>query len=141
MTADRRGERQAAVRDVMARDGLDALLITHLPNIRYLTGFTGSAGLLLLLPDAAALVTDFRYAAQAPMEVGNSASVEIDQASVWNRLGRVLAAESPAAVGVEASYLSLRDAERLKALGRFTVVPTTDIVVFAWMAISCTLSR
>ena len=128
MTADRRGERQAAVRDVMARDGLDALLVTHLANIRYLTGFTGSAGLLLLLPDSAALVTDFRYAAQAPMEVGNSASVEIDQASVWNRLGRVLAIEGPSAVGVEASYLSLRDAERLKALGRFTVVPTTDVV-------------
>lgn len=128
MTADRRGERQGAVREVMARDGLDALLVTHLPNIRYLTGFTGSAGLLLLLPASAVLVTDFRYAAQAPMEAGNAASVEIDQVSVWNRLGRVLAAESPGAVGVEGTYLSLRDAERLRALGRFTTVPTTDIV-------------
>ena len=128
MTADRRGERQDAVRGVMARDGLDALLVTHLPNIRYLTGFTGSAGLLLLLPARAVLVTDFRYSAQAPMEVGNSAAVEIDQASVWDRLGRVLAAEGPASVGVEDSHLTLRDAERLRALGRFPVVPTSDIV-------------
>jgi Xaa-Pro aminopeptidase len=112
----------------MARDGLDALLVTHLPNIRYLTGFTGSAGLLLLLPARAVLITDFRYSAQAPMEAGNSASVEIDQVSVWNRLGRVLASEGPAAVGVEGTYLSLRDAERLRALGRFTTVPTADIV-------------
>lgn len=128
MTADRRRERQQAIRDVLARDGLDALLVTHLPNIRYLTGFTGSAGLLVVLPAAAVLVTDFRYSAQAPMEVGNSAGVEIDQSNVWNRLGRVLAAEGPAAVGVEASYLTLRDADRLKALGRFSIVPTTDLV-------------
>ncbi len=128
MTADRRHERQLAVRDVMTRDGLDALLVTHLPNIRYLTGFTGSAGLLLVLPGSTVLVTDFRYSAQAPLEVGNSASVEIDQANVWNRLGRVLAAEGPAAVGVEGGYLTLRDADRLRALGRFSVVPTADLV-------------
>lgn len=128
MSADRRDERQEAVREVMARDGLDALLVTHLPNIRYLTGFTGSAGLLLILPASAVLVTDFRYAAQAPMEVGNAAGVEIDPANIWNRLGRSLAAAAPSALGVEAGYLTLRDAERLRALGRFTLVPTSEVV-------------
>jgi Xaa-Pro aminopeptidase len=43
----------------------DALLVTRLVNIRYLTGFTGSAGLLLLLPDEAVLVTDGRYKDQS----------------------------------------------------------------------------
>ena len=46
----------------------DALLVTHLPNIRYLTGYTGSAALLLIGETAATLITDFRYAVQAPAE-------------------------------------------------------------------------
>ena len=66
MAADRRLERQAAVRALLAAEGLEALLVSHLPNIRYLTGFTGSAALLLLRPERALLFTDFRYATQAP---------------------------------------------------------------------------
>ena len=49
-----------------SRTAPDALLVTSLTNIRYLTGFTGSAGLLFVLPeDAAVLVTDGRYGTQA----------------------------------------------------------------------------
>ena len=39
-------------------DGIEALLVTRLVNIRYLTGFTGSAALLLVTTDGAAFVTD-----------------------------------------------------------------------------------
>ncbi len=83
---DWREARQRALRAALAGEGLDGLLVTHLPNIRYLTGFTGSAALLLVRADDALLVTDFRYATQAPQEVGESARVEIDQASVWQCL-------------------------------------------------------
>jgi Xaa-Pro aminopeptidase len=38
VAADRREERQAALRAALAAEGLDGLLVTHLPNIRYLTG-------------------------------------------------------------------------------------------------------
>src|SRR3977135_4556560 len=80
---DRRLERQAALRATVKAEGLDRLLVTHLSNIRYLTGFTGSAALLLVRDDATILISDFRYAAQAPAEVGAAAVVEIDQRSVW----------------------------------------------------------
>lgn len=128
MIADHRAQRQDAVRAVLERDGLDALLVTHLPNVRYLTGFSGSAGLLLVRPDDAVLVTDFRYSIQAPAEVGDAATVMIDPANVWDRLGRVLGGQPGLALGVEAASLTLRDAERLGDLGRFRVVPTRDIV-------------
>ena len=128
MTIDRRAERQDQVRTVLARDGLDALLVTHLPNIRYLTGYTGTAGLLLMRPGDAVLVTDFRYAVQAPLEVGSSAAVAVDQRNVWERLGRVIAASPTSAIGIESATLTVRDAERLGALGRFKVVPTLDVV-------------
>jgi Xaa-Pro aminopeptidase len=125
---DRRGERQRALRGVLADEGLDGLLVTHLPNIRYLTGFTGSAALLLVREDVTVLISDFRYAAQAPAEVGSAAEVEIDQRSVWDRLGRVLTWNSLESLGIESQSLRVRDAERLSGLTRGRVVPTTDFV-------------
>jgi Xaa-Pro aminopeptidase len=122
-------ERQAALRSAVEREGIDALLITHLPNVRYLTGFTGTAALLLIRPDATVLITDFRYAVQAPAEVGAAASVEVDQTSVWDRLGRILGVLPPsAALGVEAQSITLRDAERLGTITRARIVPTIELV-------------
>ena len=77
MPPDRRLERQAALRSALEAEGLDGLLVTHLPNVRHLTGFSGSAALLLVRQDATVLVTDFRYAAQATLEAGSVAAVEI----------------------------------------------------------------
>ena len=110
MPADRRTERQAALRAALRSDGVDALLVTHLPNIRYLTGFTGSAALLLIGETAATLITDFRYAVQAPAEAGTAAVVEVDQKSVWDRLGRVLAATPAGTLGIAAQALTVADA-------------------------------
>jgi Xaa-Pro aminopeptidase len=125
---DRRSDRQAALRAALRTESLDALLVTHLPNIRYLTGFTGSAALLLVSEAATTLITDFRYAVQAPAEAGPVATVEVDQKSVWDRLGRVLGAISPGVVGIEAQALTVADAERVAGLSRGRVVPTKELV-------------
>jgi Xaa-Pro aminopeptidase len=125
---DWREARQRALRAALAGEGLDGLLVTHLPNIRYLTGFTGSAALLLVRADDALLVTDFRYATQASQEVGQSARVEIDQASVWQRLLQHLAELPPGSLGIEAHALTVRDAERLGGAGRGRPVTTVDLV-------------
>src|SRR5262249_18284791 len=47
---------------------VDALLVTALPNVQYLTGFTGSNGMLLLSRDEARFFTDPRYTVQASIE-------------------------------------------------------------------------
>ena len=78
MPPDWRIPRQRALRAALASEGLDGLLVTHLPNIRYLSGFTGSAALLLVRPNDAVLVTDFRYATQGPREVGEAARLGAD---------------------------------------------------------------
>jgi len=125
---DRRGERQAALRVALEGEGLDGLLVTHLPNIRYLTGFSGSAALLLMRPDSTTLITDFRYGVQAPAEAGDAAVVEIDQTSVWDRLGRLLGATPAGSLGIESQAITVRDAERVAALSRSRLVPTSDLV-------------
>jgi Xaa-Pro aminopeptidase len=126
--SDRRPERQAALKVQLEAEALDGLLVTHLPNIRYLTGFTGSAALLLVRRDATILISDFRYAAQAPVEVGAAGIVEIDQRSVWDRLARVLNASPAGTLGIEAHSLSVRDAERVSSLTPARVVPTVELV-------------
>jgi Xaa-Pro aminopeptidase len=128
VSTDQRLLRLDAVRDLLARDGMDAMLVSHLPNIRYLTGFTGSSASLVISSRGVTLVTDFRYAAQAPAEVGNTARVAIDRVNVWELLGRVLAAEAPRALGFEAAHVVVQDAERLSGLGSFRLVPLTDTV-------------
>ena len=113
---------------MLRSEGLEALLVTHLPNIRYLTGFTGSAAMLLVAADRTTLVTDFRYGMQAPAEAAGAAEVEIDQKSVWDRLGKVLGTLPSGPLGIESHALTVRDAERLSALTRHRVVPTAELV-------------
>ncbi len=58
-------ERLDRVRLGLDPAGADALLVTSLTNVRYLTGFTGSAGMLFLLPEDTVLLTDGRYETQS----------------------------------------------------------------------------
>ncbi|WP_322799251.1 aminopeptidase P family protein [Thermoflexus sp.] len=61
-------ERVEAVRHRMAEENLEAVFITYLPNVRYLSGFTGSAAVLCITPSGAWIMTDFRYWEQAARE-------------------------------------------------------------------------
>jgi Xaa-Pro aminopeptidase len=67
------------LRSGMEENDLDLLLVTHLPNVRYLCGFTGSAAALLVAERGAILFTDGRYITQAKEEVNgaNAANVTI----------------------------------------------------------------
>jgi len=58
-------DRTARVRERFDDAGVDALLVTHLPNVRYLTGFTGSSAMLLVTGDALVFTSDGRYRTQA----------------------------------------------------------------------------
>ena len=119
MPADRRRARQEALLRALEADGLDALLVTALPNVRYLTGFSGSAALVVVAKADTLLVTDFRYDEQAAAEAGAVARVVIERASAWDRLFRELASLGTLQrIGYEAHALTVKDAERLGAAGQ-----------------------
>ena len=61
--------RQQRLRSALALHRLDALLVTHLPNILYLCGFHGSAGVLLVTDSKSVFFSDGRYTTQARSEV------------------------------------------------------------------------
>jgi Xaa-Pro aminopeptidase len=69
--------RASRVRDALSAAGCDALLVTKLVNIRYLTGFSGSAAMLLVTPESLLLITDGRYRDQAEEQLAG-AGVDAD---------------------------------------------------------------
>jgi Xaa-Pro aminopeptidase len=91
---------------------IDALVVTTLANIRYLTGFSGSAGVLTVTRGAALLTTDGRYRTQSAEQIelaGAAAQVEIaiGPVSAQRKAAQnVLAEPSVARVGLEADNVS-----------------------------------
>ncbi|MBI5050942.1 MAG: aminopeptidase P family protein [Nitrospirae bacterium] len=61
--------KEAILRKKLHKSGIDGLLITDLNNLRYITGFTGSAGFLIITKKHSLFVTDFRYKEQAHQEI------------------------------------------------------------------------
>jgi Xaa-Pro aminopeptidase len=88
---------------------LDALVVTHLPNIRYLTGFTGSAAMLLVTREAMVLTTDGRYRTQCAEQLdacGVDAVIEIGATQAAQRDALARGVDAGARVGLEAHAVS-----------------------------------
>jgi Xaa-Pro aminopeptidase len=86
-------------------DDIDALLVSRLVNIRYLTGFTGSAALLLVTADGATFVTDGRYRDQSADQLGAAgvaADIVIGLTQGEQRAALALAATDIGRLGLEA---------------------------------------
>ena len=96
------------LRAKLGADG--ALLVTSLTNIRYLTGFTGSAGMLFVLPDDIVLLTDGRYERQAQEQLaasGAPARVSIAPAAGQREVAAALVAgQGLPTMGLEAAHIS-----------------------------------
>lgn len=112
----------------LEEDGLDVLLVANLPNVRYLSGFTGSSGWLLFhREDAPVLLTDFRYEEQAAEEVPDEVEVLLAPDGLAAAVGeRLSSRQSSARFGFEPEYTSVTELERLNesaAQGTWAQVP------------------
>ncbi|HEX6599315.1 MAG TPA: aminopeptidase P family protein [Gemmatimonadaceae bacterium] len=127
--ADARPRRIAALVDGLSAAHLDGLLLTGLPNIRYLTGFSGSSALVVVTVREIVLITDFRYQTQVRDEVGDLARVVIEPASLWTGLWQQLAQLPVKVMGFETAHIQHRDFQRLVEAGaRWQWRPTADLV-------------
>src|SRR3978361_1074770 len=81
--------RQKHVRDAMKELKLDGLLLTHPPDLAYLTNFTGDDSVGLITEKDFFLATDFRYEEQAAMEAG-WLKLHIREAKMSDTLARML---------------------------------------------------
>jgi Xaa-Pro aminopeptidase len=127
---DHRPARVGELRRALLSQHVDAMVVTSLPNIRYLTGFSGSNALVVVSQQDVVLLTDFRYKDQSATEVGALARVIIEPLSLWARLWQVLPElRSVERMGFESAHLLHRDFQRLLEQGsRWTWRPLTDVV-------------
>ena len=116
--------RQKKLREHLATTRFDALLVSHLPNVRYLCGFTGSSGLLLVEAAGCQFLTDARYDMQAHDEVVG-AKVVISRRNIVTemagRLGRRKGAGRRAprkTLGIEADHVTAAERKQLASLLR-----------------------
>ncbi len=94
---------------------LDFLLVTHLPNIRYLSGFSGSSAVLLVGREHVVLFTDGRYAEQVVREVKDARVVVVKQSPLLAAGASLARTRSGSVVvGVEGEHLSLAAERRFR---------------------------
>ena len=121
--------RRLAATHAFDEPGIDVLVVSRLPNVRYLSGFTGSNGILVVSPAGAVLVTDGRYTLQAAREcpgvevsvtAGSQASPAPLVAAAARRLGAGRA-------GFESDMVTFQGHADLAAEG-LDLVPTRGVV-------------
>lgn len=131
--AGKQDSREIAGRLVGVRFGLDAqrldaLLVTNRLNIRYLTGFTGTAGCLVVAPDRATLFVDGRYSEQAAQQFAEGA-VQVTPRDILGGVLRTLRESPIRRLGFEPAHLPYAQWMRVtRQLEGLEVVPSIEIV-------------
>jgi len=103
------------------REQLDCLVVEHLPNLRYLTGFSGSVGLLVVTRDQGWFICDSRYTLQARLEVVGLAVLEHGQR--YEALSQLRTEQGWQRIGFEAAHCLVSTQQELeKQLSGATLV-------------------
>jgi Xaa-Pro aminopeptidase len=106
--------RLARLRDVLHREQLDAILISQPENRRYLSGFTGSSGWLLISAERALAATDFRYFDQIALEAPDFvlAPIKVKLADLLADMVEQVGAQR---IGFEADHATFDNVEEWKS--------------------------
>ena len=121
--------RQERLRALMETRGIPFILVTHLVNVRYLTGFTGSAGIILLGPRQGFLWIDPRYTLQA-QEQAEGVEVIEEKKGILKGAARWLRKNGVRESTFEASSLTFAQFEQLRKEGgqRLRLKPAGDLI-------------
>ena len=125
-------DRLNKLRSQLATKGLDAFLVSQAENRRYLSGFTGSAGFLLISQQKAILATDFRYVEQAQAQAPAFEVVQI-QGEIVKWFPRIASELDARKLGFEGKSISFSTYKELAdALSdtktKISLIPTDGVV-------------
>lgn len=109
-------KRLSHLKELMAKDGVGALLVTRREDVRYLTGFTGSSGSLLVAARKPCLITDFRYQLQARREAAG-ATIHIQRKDFFMALHDVTSQMGIKTLWFDESSLTVEIIKKLKKVG------------------------
>ncbi|HEY8695596.1 MAG TPA: aminopeptidase P family N-terminal domain-containing protein, partial [Chloroflexota bacterium] len=121
------------IRAELEQKELDALLVSQPENRRYLSGFTGSAGFLLVSQRETFLLSDFRYMTQGPRQAPEYEFIKIERGFPKTGLKPILEQVSGRRIGFEAGDMSVAGhaawLDGVKDAGlSVELVPTEDVV-------------
>jgi Xaa-Pro aminopeptidase len=129
-------QRLSVLRETLRERGLDAFLVSSPENRRYLSGFTGTAGYLLVSPEQAVLATDFRYVEQAGRQAPRYRVERVTGKLDW--FPKVAAELGVKRIGFESQHLTfgahtsfqkaIRDADRSDGLALVETSDTLDLL-------------
>ncbi|MBP0725767.1 aminopeptidase P family protein [Bacillus sp. RG28] len=111
----------------LTKNNVDAILITKNENRRYTTGFTGSAGMVLISQKGVTFITDFRYGEQAQAEVKN-AKIVIHDGNIEKEVASEIERHGIQNLAVEANAMTLNTFSALKEYTNAQLVPLENIV-------------
>ncbi|MDY0405603.1 Xaa-Pro peptidase family protein [Virgibacillus sp. 179-BFC.A HS] len=120
-------EKLNKIRVAMTENDLDALIITSPINRRYMTGFTGTAGIALITHDKAMFITDFRYTSQASEQAKGYEIVEHKQ-SIVDEVRDQLKNANARKIGFEKNDLTYATYELYKETIEGELIPVGDMV-------------
>lgn len=116
------------IRKKMHSENLDGLIVTHMDFIRYLTGFTGSSGILIIREKSSDFLTDFRYKDQSSKEVRGS-KVHVVQRDPYAALKNYPKLNSKnCTYGYSSEYLTGANWQRLKDVLPDAILVKSDSV-------------
>ena len=122
-------ERRNKVRRVIKKQKLDALLIANPLNLRYLTGFTGGSGCILLQPCGDTILSDPRFTIQIEEECPDLDAVISPRSESTSKTLAKLLGKTTGKLGIEAESVTIAQQERLfQHLSHWESVPTKNVV-------------
>lgn len=112
-------------------DQAEVLLVSDLSNIRWLTGFTGSNGWVVLTPDELVVVTDGRYGDQATAQMAEAGVdgrvvVGLSSAAMYDALAALVAPFG--SLGFEAAHVTYEQFQRFQSLFAPSLVPVGGVI-------------
>ncbi|OWZ84034.1 M24 family metallopeptidase [Natranaerobius trueperi] len=115
--------------DIMKEKGISSLLVTKPENRRYLTGFTGTSGYLLITPQKNIFLTDFRYVEQANEEIYEGIEVVKHEFPMTKTLNEILGDLNVSTLYFEKNYITYETYEEYQQkLSNTTLQPSVDLV-------------
>ncbi|MFC4777443.1 M24 family metallopeptidase [Paenibacillus sp. GCM10023252] len=120
--------RVTQLREQLAKQGIPAVLIGSSVNRRYISGFTGSSGMVLITPQNNYLLTDFRYMTQAPQQAASYQVVE-HAPKALETVRELLDAAGVKELAFEQDHVTYAEyAEWTKSLPGITLRPVSGLI-------------
>jgi len=105
-------DRIKKLRELLDKNGYNSILISNDYNRRYLSGFTGSAGFLLITNNKSLLFTDFRYTEQASLQATGFEVIRIQNPTNW--LSENIKTLDISSIAFESDDLTVNSLEKIK---------------------------